>query len=169
MPYSRCVSLSLTLIGLLIKMGVDVRKSQPVGSPGDVLRSCSLPVYLGRGGTCTSFPRLGRGASMQIAKWIIAVVAAFDFGDLVADALVPVTAKQHLWIRAGLHMPNFITAKPCSWEFMRLNLVGHPVWFPAPYAPALPACGCNGGKLFCRNGSGPCVPRYRLDRFRVCD
>ena len=34
---------------------------------------------------------------MQFAKWIIAVIAVFNFGGLVADALVPATAKQHLW------------------------------------------------------------------------
>lgn len=34
---------------------------------------------------------------MQIAKWIIALIAIFNFGGLVADALVPATAKQHLW------------------------------------------------------------------------
>ena len=34
---------------------------------------------------------------MQIAKWIIAFIAVFNFGGLVADALVPATAKQHLW------------------------------------------------------------------------
>ncbi len=34
---------------------------------------------------------------MQIAKWIIALIAVFNFGGLVADALVPATAKQHLW------------------------------------------------------------------------
>ena len=34
---------------------------------------------------------------MEIAKWLIAVVAVFNFGGLVADALVPATARQHLW------------------------------------------------------------------------
>ena len=34
---------------------------------------------------------------MDIAKWIIAFVAVFNFGGLIADALVPATAKQHLW------------------------------------------------------------------------
>ena len=34
---------------------------------------------------------------MEIAKWIIAFVAVFNFGGLVADAIVPATAKQHLW------------------------------------------------------------------------
>ena len=34
---------------------------------------------------------------MQIAKWIVALIAVFNFGGLVADALVPATAKQHLW------------------------------------------------------------------------
>ena len=34
---------------------------------------------------------------METAKWLVVFVAAFNFGGLVADALVPATAKQHLW------------------------------------------------------------------------
>ena len=34
---------------------------------------------------------------MEIAKWLVAFVAVFNFGGLVADAFVPGTAKQHLW------------------------------------------------------------------------
>ena len=34
---------------------------------------------------------------MEIAKYMIALVAVFNFGGLVADGLVPSTAKQHLW------------------------------------------------------------------------
>ena len=34
---------------------------------------------------------------MQIAKWIITLIAVLNFGGLVADALVPATARQHLW------------------------------------------------------------------------
>ena len=34
---------------------------------------------------------------MQIGKWIIALIAIANFGGFVADALVPATAKQHLW------------------------------------------------------------------------
>lgn len=34
---------------------------------------------------------------MDIAKYLIAFVAVFNFGGFVADALVPATAKQHLW------------------------------------------------------------------------
>ena len=34
---------------------------------------------------------------MQIAKWIIAFIAVVNFGGFVADALVPATARQHLW------------------------------------------------------------------------
>ena len=34
---------------------------------------------------------------MEIAKWMIALVAVFNFGGFVADAVVPATAKQHLW------------------------------------------------------------------------
>ena len=34
---------------------------------------------------------------MEIAKWIVAFVAVFNFGGLVADGLVPSTAKQHVF------------------------------------------------------------------------
>lgn len=34
---------------------------------------------------------------MEIAKWIIAFVALANFGGFIADAIVPATAKQHLW------------------------------------------------------------------------
>ena len=34
---------------------------------------------------------------METAKWLVAFVAVFNFGGLVADAIVPATAKQHLW------------------------------------------------------------------------
>ncbi len=34
---------------------------------------------------------------MYIAKWIIAFVAVYNFGGLLFDAVIPVTAKQHLW------------------------------------------------------------------------
>ncbi len=34
---------------------------------------------------------------MNYAKWIIAFVAVFNVGGFIADAIVPSTAKQHLW------------------------------------------------------------------------
>ena len=34
---------------------------------------------------------------MDIAKYLIAFVAVFNFGGFVADALVPASARQHLW------------------------------------------------------------------------
>ena len=34
---------------------------------------------------------------MEISKWIIAFIAMFNFGGLVADSIVPATAKQHIW------------------------------------------------------------------------
>lgn len=34
---------------------------------------------------------------MEIARWLIALVAVFNFGGVVADAVVPGTARQHLW------------------------------------------------------------------------
>ncbi len=33
---------------------------------------------------------------MEVAKWIVAAVAVFNFGGYVADALIPFTAKQHI-------------------------------------------------------------------------
>lgn len=34
---------------------------------------------------------------MDIAKYLVALVAVFNFGGFVADALIPATSKQHLW------------------------------------------------------------------------
>ena len=33
---------------------------------------------------------------MEIAKWIVALVAVYNFGGYVADAVIPFTAKQHI-------------------------------------------------------------------------
>ncbi len=33
---------------------------------------------------------------MEVAKWIVALVAVFNFGGYVADAVIPFTAKQHI-------------------------------------------------------------------------
>ena len=48
---------------------------------------------------------------MQIAKWIIVFVAMFNFGGLVADALVPATARQHLWNPRWPHHAKFHNAQ----------------------------------------------------------
>ena len=34
---------------------------------------------------------------MEIARYLVAFIAVFNFGGLVADALVPATARQHLF------------------------------------------------------------------------
>ena len=34
---------------------------------------------------------------MEIARYLVAFVAVFNFGGLVADAIVPATARQHLF------------------------------------------------------------------------
>ncbi len=34
---------------------------------------------------------------MEIAKYLVAFVAVFNYGGLVADGLIPATARQHLW------------------------------------------------------------------------
>jgi hypothetical protein len=33
---------------------------------------------------------------MEVATWIVALVAVFNFGGYVADAVIPFTAKQHI-------------------------------------------------------------------------
>ena len=33
---------------------------------------------------------------MEIAKWIVAFIAVYGFGGYIADAVVPITARQHL-------------------------------------------------------------------------
>ncbi len=33
---------------------------------------------------------------MEIAKWVVALVAVFNFGGYIADAVIPFTAKQHI-------------------------------------------------------------------------
>ncbi len=33
---------------------------------------------------------------MEIAKWVVALVAIFNLGGWIADAVVPFTAKQHI-------------------------------------------------------------------------
>ncbi len=40
---------------------------------------------------------LGKMICMEIAKWMVAVVAFYAFGGVVADGMVPATSRQHLW------------------------------------------------------------------------
>ena len=48
-----------------------------------------------------SLTHLGFAASggmlLSLAKWIVALVAVWNFGGLVVDAIIPITANQHLW------------------------------------------------------------------------
>ena len=34
---------------------------------------------------------------MEVAKWMVAIIALYAFGGFVADAVVPSTSRQHLW------------------------------------------------------------------------
>ena len=34
---------------------------------------------------------------MEIAKWLVALVAVWNFGGYVVDGVIPITAKQHLY------------------------------------------------------------------------
>lgn len=34
---------------------------------------------------------------MEIAKWIVAVIAVYNFGGVLYDAIIPKTAKMHLY------------------------------------------------------------------------
>ena len=81
---------------------VDVRSEpwtckshSPVGSPGGIYARTSRLQC----GTDLRhvLSKIGKVCLMEIAKWLVAFVAVFNFGGLVADAIVPGTAKQHLW------------------------------------------------------------------------
>ena len=56
---------------------------------------------------------------MEISKWIIAFVAVFNFGGLVADAIVPATARQHM--RNPLWPPH---AKFHNGQTMLMGIIG---------------------------------------------
>ncbi len=82
------------------------------------------------------FQLTGKVCLMEISKWIIAFVAVFNFGGLVADAIVPPTAKQHLW--NPLWPPH---AKFHNGQTMLMGIIGgalsldilfasHPLTFP---------------------------------------
>jgi hypothetical protein len=45
----------------------------------------------------TSLSLVAKEMLMHIAKWIVAFVALYGFGGFVADAIVPSTARQHIW------------------------------------------------------------------------
>ena len=34
---------------------------------------------------------------IEVARWIVALVALYGFGGFIADAIVPSTSRQHLW------------------------------------------------------------------------
>ena len=55
------------------------------------------------------FQRTEKVCIMDIAKYLIAFVAVFNFGGFVADALVPATAKQHLWNPHWSYAGNWVT------------------------------------------------------------
>ena len=56
---------------------------------------------------------------MEIARYLIAFVAVFNFGGLLADALVPATARQHLF---NPHWPPH--AKFHNAQTMLMGVVG---------------------------------------------
>ena len=56
---------------------------------------------------------------MEISKYLIAIVALFNFGGFVADAIVPATAKQHL---RNPHWPPH--AKFHNGQTMLMGIIG---------------------------------------------
>ncbi len=73
---------------------------------------------------------------METARYLIAFVSVFNFGGLVADALVPATARQHLF---NPHWPPH--AKFHNAQTMLMGLLGGAlslaILFRAP-SPSLP-------------------------------
>jgi hypothetical protein len=59
-------------------------------------RSCMRSPYRGRL-PMRPFPSTGKVRPVTTAKFIVAFVAIFGYGGLFADAVIPATARQHLW------------------------------------------------------------------------
>jgi hypothetical protein len=96
---------------------------------------------------------------MEAAKWIVAFIALFNFGGVVADALVPGTARQHLWnprwpphakfhngqtmtmgmIGGALSLVILFACKPLTlWPFLVATAVAGNYFVAMALAPAFP-------------------------------
>ena len=86
---------------------------------------------------------------MEIAKYLVAFVALFNYGGVVADGLVPATARQHLWNPAW--PPH---AKFHNGQTMLMGLIGGTlalaVLFAGPLSVPvlLVAAACAGNTFF---------------------
>lgn len=52
---------------------------------------------------------------MNMAKWLVAFVAVFNFGDCWPAPLSLAARNNISSIHAGRRMPSFTTARPCRW------------------------------------------------------
>ena len=86
---------------------------------------------------------------MEIAKYLVAFVALFNYGGLVADGLVPAGARQHLWNPAW--PPH---AKFHNCQTMLMGLIGGTLALAVLFAgpPSVPvllvAAACAGNYFF---------------------
>ena len=56
---------------------------------------------------------------MDYAKWIVAAIAIFNFGGFIADAVIPFTAKQHLY---NPHWPPHAKFHNCQTMLIGIGL-----------------------------------------------
>ena len=56
---------------------------------------------------------------MEIAKWMVAAVAVFNFGGFVTDAIIPFVAKQHLYNK---HWPPHAKFHNCQTMLLGIGL-----------------------------------------------
>ena len=95
---------------------------------------------------------------MEIAKYIIAFVALFNYGGVVADGLVPDSARQHLWNPAW--PPH---AKFHNCQTMLMGLIGGTLALAVLFAgppgmPALLVAAAAAGNYFFAMALAPAFP-----------
>jgi hypothetical protein len=75
------------------------------------------------------------GTLLPVAKWIVTVVAVWNFGGVVADAVIPFTARQHLW---NPRWPPHAKFHNCQTMVMGLLLGGISLWLLFGMGPLTP-------------------------------
>ena len=99
------------------------------------------------------------GVLLSIAKWIVALVAVWNFGGIVADAVIPVTAKQHL---RNPRWPPHAKFHNCQTMVMGLCLGGIVLWMLFGMGPLTPGrlvlAACIAGTYFVSMLFAPLFP-----------
>ena len=72
---------------------------------------------------------------MPVAKWMIAFVAVYNWGGVLFDAVVPATAKQHLWNPAWRPHAKFHNAQTMLMGLCLGSIALALLFWPGPLTP----------------------------------